>query len=216
MDTVDALSTKIEVLIADDHEMVRRGLSTFLRLADDLEVVGQASCGVEAVRLARKLRPRVVLMDLMMPGLDGVAAIRALREAVPETRVIALTSFHTEEMVVEALRAGATSYLLKDIGAVALVDAIRAACAGQPTLAPQAAEAVLKHRRAPRAGQGLSRREREVLSLMVRGFTNRQIAEHLSVARGTANVHVSNILGKLGVQSRTKAVARAIQDQLVA
>jgi two-component system, NarL family, response regulator LiaR len=219
MDDVDVLSETITVLIVDDHEIVRRGLAMFLGLADDLEVVGLASGGAEAIRLARQLGPDVVLMDLVMPEVDGVAAIRAIKEALPETQILALTCFHSDDLVVQAIRAGAIGFLLKDVGAGALGDAIRAARAGRPTLAPEAAKAILAHGigpSAPRPRHDLSRREREVLGLMARGLTNRQIAERLVVARSTANFHVSSVLGKLGVQSRTRAVALALQDQLVA
>jgi NarL family two-component system response regulator LiaR len=207
------------VLIVDDHELVRRGLATFLDLTDDLEVVGQAGSGAEGVRLARQLQPDVVLMDLVMPELDGVAAIRAIKQATPDTQLIALTSYHGEELVLQALQAGAIGYLLKDISAMGLGDAIRAAQAGRSTLAPHAAQAVIKHstrQTTPPRAQDLTGREREVLRLMVRGLTNSQIAHNLVVSRATANFHVSSILGKLGAETRTRAVAIALQDQLVA
>jgi len=216
---LDAPTKTITVLIVDDHELVRRGLTTFLNLADDLEVVGQAGSGAEAVRLTRQLGPDVVLMDLRMPGQDGVAAIRAIKECVPGVQIIALTSFHCEDLVVQALRAGAIGYLLKDIGAMGLRDAIRAAQAGRSTLAPEATQAIVNHGSVvslPRRGQDLSGRELEVLRLLVRGLSNKQIAHCLAISRATANFHVSSILNKLGVRSRTSAVAMALQDQLVA
>jgi NarL family two-component system response regulator LiaR len=209
---------KIRILIVDDHALLRRGLATFVELAGDLEVVGQAGGGAEAIRLASQLRPDVVLMDLVMDHVDGVAAIRAIKAEMPGIRIIALTSYHGEELVVNALRAGAMSYLLKDVGALELASAIRAAQAGRPTLAPEAAEALIKRgtaqQRSPR-GQGLTAREIEVLGLMVRGLTNAQLAERLVVSRATANFHVSSILSKLGVHSRTKAVAIALQEKLI-
>jgi two-component system, NarL family, response regulator LiaR len=216
---LDAPTRSISVLIVDDHELIRRGLATFLDLADDLEVVGQAASGAEAVRLARQLDPDVVLMDLVMPDQDGVAAIRAIKERVPGVQIIVLTSFHSEDLVVQALRAGAIGYLLKDIGAMGLRDAIRAAHAGRSTLAREATQAIVNHSAVasrPRRGQDLSGRELEVLSLLVRGLTNQQIARRLVISCATANFHVSSILNKLGAQSRTSAVAMALQDQLVA
>jgi NarL family two-component system response regulator LiaR len=212
------VSESIRVLIADDHEMVRRGLATFLALSDEVEVVGQAASGAEAVRLCADLRPEVVLMDLMMPDLDGVSAIRAIKGVVPDTQIIALTSFHDDQLVLSALQAGAISYLLKDISATGLADAIRAARAGRSTLSPQASQVIVKlSTGAPptRRGQDLSQRELEVLRLMVGGLTNSQIAQRLVVSRSTVNFHVSSILGKLGVQSRTEAVVVALHDQLV-
>jgi two-component system, NarL family, response regulator LiaR len=207
-----------KVLIVDDHELVRCGLASFLGLAHDVDVVGQASSGAEAVSLARRLRPDVVLMDLMLPDMEGPAAIRATKEAVPDTQIIALTSFHSDELVWQALQAGAIGYLLKDIGALGLGEAIRAARAGRSTLAAEAAQAVVKHsisQTTSRPQQSLTRREREVLQLLVDGLTNAQIAQRLVISRATANFHVSSILAKLDVESRTKAVALALQDRLV-
>ena len=209
----------ISVLIVDDHELIRRGLATFLDLADDLEVVGQAGTGTDAVRLVRQLRPNVALMDLIMPDMDGVEAIRKIQQSAPETRVIALTSYVSEDLVVQAMQAGAIGYLLKDIGAMRLADAIRAAHAGQSILAPHAARAVIQHsasRQAVPRRQDLTEREIDVLRLMVRGQTNAQIANALSLSRATINFHVSSILGKLDARTRTKAVAVALHDRLVA
>jgi NarL family two-component system response regulator LiaR len=203
-------------LITDDHEMVRSGLSAFLRVAEDLELVGEACGGEEAVRLCAELNPDVVLMDLVMPDLDGPAAIRAIRERCPTVQVIALTSFPEEELVQQALRAGALSYLLKNVGVAELAAAIRAAKAGRPTLAPEAAQALISQaiRSAP-PGHDLSPREREVLNLVAQGLSNRQIADRLYISPSTVDFHVSNILGKLGVASRTEAVALAVQHGLV-
>ena len=207
---------RIRVVIVDDHEMVRSGLAIFLRVVPDLELVGEAGSGEDAVRLCERVQPDVVLMDLVMPGLDGVAATRAVRERCADTRVIALTSFPEEDLVQRALEAGATGYLLKNVGVVELTEAIRAARAGKPTLAPEAAQALIERATRPAPpGHDLSAREREVLALMKQGLSNRAIAERLIISPSTADFHVSNILGKLGVTSRTEAVAVAVQHHLV-
>jgi NarL family two-component system response regulator LiaR len=207
---------RIRVMIVDDHLMVRRGLATFLRSAPDLELVGEAGTGTEAVRMCDRARPDVVLMDLKLPELDGIAATRAIRGAHPNIQVIALTSSQDDELVSEALRAGAIGYLLKDVGVTGLGDAIRAARAGRPTLAPEATQALVRQATAPATpGDQLTQREREVLALMVNGSSNAQIAEQLVLSRSTVNFHVSNVLGKLGVSSRTQAVRFALQHRLV-
>jgi NarL family two-component system response regulator LiaR len=207
----------IRVLIADDHAMVRSGLAAFLLANDDLELVGEASNGSEAVRTCAELRPDVVLMDLVMPGMDGPTAIRAIHESYPDIQVIALTSFPEEDLVARALGAGAISYLLKNVGADELAGAIRGAKAGRPTLAPEAARVLILRSRQPAQGQGhdLTPREREVLALMVKGLSNPEIAQQLLVGRSTAKFHVSSVLTKLGVSSRTEAVALALQQHLV-
>jgi two-component system, NarL family, response regulator LiaR len=204
------------IAIVDDHAMVRSGLAAFLSVADDLELVGEADNGQQALRLCAEERPDVVLMDLVMPGMDGVQATRAIRERFPDIRVIALTSFPEDRLVQEVLEAGALSYLLKNVGADELARAIRAAREGRSTLAPEAAQ-VLIHRAThqPSPGHDLSPREREVLALMVQGLSNPDIADRLVVGRSTIKFHVSSILGKLGVQSRTEAVAMAVQHRLV-
>ena len=203
-------------MIVDDQPMVRSGLSAFLSVADDFELVGEAENGIQALRLCADAQPDVVLMDLMMPGMDGVAATRAILERFPDVRVIALTSFPQDQLVQEVLQAGALSYLLKNVGVDELARAIRAARAGQPTLAPEAAQALIRRATQPKApGHDLSPREREVLALMVHGLNNPDIAERLVVGRSTVKFHVSSILGKLGVQSRTEAVALAVQHGLV-
>lgn len=208
--------TPIRVVIVDDHEMVRTGLSTFLRVAQDLELVGEAATGEDAVRLCARCHPDVVLMDMMLPGMDGVAATSAVLAESPRTRVIVLTSFPEDDLVQRALAAGATGYLLKNVSARELAAAIRAAHAGKPTLAPEAAQALIQRAtRPPVPGHDLTARESEVLGLMKQGMSNRAIAERLIISSSTADFHVSNILGKLGVSTRTEAVALAVKHHLV-
>ena len=204
------------VLIVDDHGMVRRGLVAYLRNELDLELVGEARNGQEAVDMCDQVQPDVVLMDLVMPELGGVAATRIIRKRWPETQVIALTSFREKDLVQEALQAGAISYLMKNVSGDDLVAAIRAARAGRATLSPEAVQALIQPADVTSLpGEELTRREREVLSLLVKGLTNAGIAERLCISRSTVKAHVSNILSKLSVSNRMEAIALTIQRGLV-
>lgn len=205
----------IKVMIVDDHAVVRSGLSAFLLAFDDLEHVGDATGGADAVGKCIALRPDVVLMDLVMPDVDGAEATRRIKEACPEVQVIALTSYKEDDLVQGALKAGALSYLLKNVSADELAGAIRAAYAGRSTLAPEAAEVLIKAATESPEEDGLTRRELEILELMVTGLSNPDIAEKLFVSRSTIKFHVSNILMKLGAATRTEAVFIARQRKLV-
>ena len=202
----------IRVLIVDDHAVVREGLRTFLELQEGLEVVGEADDGAEALPLAEELKPDVILMDLVMPNLDGVAAMRELRERVPGARVIVLTSFLDEDRVMPAIRAGAAGYLLKNVQPQELARAIRLADAGEtlidPAVAARLVEAVADGRSAE-PDHELTPREQEVLDLIARGFSNKRIALELRVAEKTVKTHVSHVLAKLGVSDRTQAALYA-------
>ncbi len=205
----------IRVLIADDHSVVRQGLRMFLTLDPEFEVVGEAADGAEALRMARELLPDVVLMDLLMPVMDGIAATAALRSTLPDTEVLALTSVLEDASVTGAVRAGAIGYLLKDTDADALCRAIKAAAAGQVQLSPQAAARLMREVRAPESPEALTERETEVLRLLAQGRANKEIARDLGIGEKTVKTHVSNVLAKLGVQSRTQAALHAVQIGLV-
>ncbi len=208
----------IAVLIADDHPVVRQGLRTFLELQDDLEVVGEASDGAEAVELAARLLPDVVLMDLVMPGLDGIDATRRIRDGSPATRVVVLTSFSDDDRIIPAIRAGAAGYLLKDAEPRELADGIRRVHRGEGLLDPRVAGRVMRELNDDerRAGGGvLTERELEVLRLIARGLPNKSIAAELVVSEKTVKTHVSNILAKLQLADRTQAALYAVRERLV-
>jgi NarL family two-component system response regulator LiaR len=206
----------IRVMIVDDHAVVRSGLTAFLLAFDDLELVGDAGSGEAAVRLCTQFQPDVILMDLVMPGMDGAEATRAIRQCCPQTQVVILTSFKEEELVQRALQAGAIGYLLKDVQADQLAEAIRLAHAGKSILAPEATQALIHAvTQTPKSGFDLSQREREVLALMVKGLNNSEIAKRLTISLSTAKYHVSSILSKLGVTNRAEAVVLAVQHRLV-
>jgi NarL family two-component system response regulator LiaR len=203
-------------MLVDDHTMVRRGLSTFLLVFDDLKLVGEAENGAEAIRLCAEFLPDVILMDMLMPDMDGVSATRAIRQQFPTVQVIALTSFKDSELIQNALEAGVIGYLLKNVSADELARAIRAAHAGRTTLSPDVAQAIVQAaNEPPQPGLDLTERERAVLVLMVEGLNNTQIAAQLTVSPSTIKSHVSNILSKLGVSSRTEAVTLALRHGLV-
>lgn len=209
-------SQPIRVMLVDDHTMVRRGLATFLKVFNDLQLAGEAESGAAAIQLCAEIQPDVVLMDMAMPDMDGATATRTIRQQFPQVRVIVLTSFKEGDMVKNALEAGAIGYLLKDVSADELARAIRAAHSGQATLSPQAAQALVeKTSQPPPPGLDLTEREHEVLALMVEGLNNTQIAGRLTVSPSTVKSHVSNILSKLGVASRTEAVTLALRNRIV-
>jgi DNA-binding NarL/FixJ family response regulator len=205
----------VRIVVADDHDVVRQGLRMFLGLDPELEIVGEAANGAEAVALARELQPDVVVMDLLMPVMDGITATAAIRHDVPDTEVLALTSVLEDASVTGAIRAGAIGYLLKNTQADELCRAIHAAAAGQVQLSPDAAARLLREVRAPDSPETLTERETDVLRLLAEGLANKEIARDLGIGEKTVKTHVSNILAKLGVQSRTQAALYAVQIGLV-
>jgi DNA-binding NarL/FixJ family response regulator len=205
----------IRLVLADDHAVVRRGLRAFLELDQGLELAGEASDGVQAIALAHRLRPDVILMDLLMPGVDGISATGTIRRELPDVEVLALTSYLEDHLIVEVLHAGAIGYLLKDTDADELQRAVRAAAAGQVQLSPAAAARLVRQGGLPNGSPGLTHREEEVLTLMARGRANGQIARELHIGQQTVKTHVSSILTKLNAQSRTEAALYAMRVGLV-
>jgi DNA-binding NarL/FixJ family response regulator len=205
----------VRVLIAEDHAVVRHGLQMFLRLNDNIEVVGEAADGREAVELAHQLRPDVMLMDLLLPVMDGISATAAIRHDLPDVEVIALTSFFEDTLVAEALRAGAIGYLMKDTDAESLGRAVLAAHDGQVSVSHTAVDPLVREVQAPSGVEHLTRREVEVLLLLARGRSNKEISRELSVGQQTVKTYVSSIFNKLNVQSRTQAAMRAVQSGLL-
>ncbi len=206
---------KIRIMLVDDHAVVRSGLSAFLAVNPDLELVAEAENGEQAVIRANLTKPDVILMDLMMPVMDGVAATRAIKQQNPGIQIVALTSFQEDELVQNALKAGAVGYLMKNVSSRELAAAIRAAKEGKMTLSPEAAQALVRASQQAEETEALTGREREVLKLMVEGLNNAEIGERLVVSISTVKYHISNILMKLGVDNRVAAVTMAIQKKLV-
>lgn len=209
-------SQPVRVIIVDDHGMVRKGLMAYLNNRPDMIVVGEGRDGREAINLCEQLQPDVILMDLVMPEMGGVAATHAIHQRWPKVQIIALTSFQEKELVQDALQAGAIGYLLKNVTGEELSQAICRAYAGKPTLAPEAVQALIQARGEEYTlGKDLTRRELEVLALLVKGLSNPDIAGRLVVSRATVKVHVGNILSKLGASNRAEAISLAIQHKLV-
>jgi NarL family two-component system response regulator LiaR len=207
----------IRVMLVDDHDMVRRGLAAFLQVKPELHLVGEARDGAEALAICGEVMPDVILMDLVMPEMDGAAATKAIRGRYPSVQVIALTSFQEKNLIREALEAGAIGFLLKNVTVDELAQAIQAAHYGQSTLAPEAVQALLQPQasEAEATDYNLTEREMEVLVLLVEGLNNREIAERLFVSRATAKAHVSHILDKMGVSNRAEAIAVALRENIV-
>jgi two-component system, NarL family, response regulator LiaR len=206
---------KIRIMLVDDHAVVRSGLGAFLSVNPDLELVGEAENGEQAVVRANLLKPDVILMDLMMPVMDGVAATQAIKKQNPQIQIVALTSFQEDELVQNALKAGAVGYLMKNVTARELAAAIKAAKEGKMTLSPEAAQALVRANQQAEETKTLTEREVEVLKLMVDGLNNAEIAERLVISLSTVKYHISNILMKLGVDNRVSAVSLALQKKLV-
>jgi NarL family two-component system response regulator LiaR len=210
------MNSPIRVMLVDDHTMVRRGLATFLKVFDYLELVGEAENGTDALKLCDEVLPDVVLMDMVMPDMDGATATAMIRQKYPQIQILVLTSFKEGELIKNALEAGAIGYLLKDVSADDLARAIRSAHVGRATLSPEAAQSLVETTNLPPApGLDLTEREREVLALLIEGLSNTQIAGKLSVSSSTIKSHVSNILSKLGAASRTEAVTLALRNHIL-
>jgi NarL family two-component system response regulator LiaR len=212
---VEARRMVIRILLADDHDVVRQGLRMFLGIGGEFDIVGEAADGAEAVRLAAELHPDVVLMDLLMPVMDGITAIGAIRGAQPDVEIVALTSVLEDASVVGAVRAGAIGYLLKNTDGNAIRSAVRAAAAGQVQLAPEAAARLMRELRDPEPAERLTDREAHVLRLVANGRSNKEIALALEISERTVKSHVGNVMAKLGVQSRTQAALHAVRNGLV-
>lgn len=206
---------KIRLILVDDHVVVRQGLKMVLGLEPDLEIIAEANNGQEALELVKKYNPQVVLMDLLMPVMDGVSAIRAIKKEFPEVEIVALTSVLEDRLVIDAVEAGAAGYLLKESGPAELVEAIRAAARGEVRLHPKAQKRLIKEVRTPEMRESLTERETEALRLIAKGFSNKEIARALEVSEVTIKTHVSSILSKLNLQSRTQAALFALKEGLV-
>jgi NarL family two-component system response regulator LiaR len=210
------MTNPIRIMVVDDHAMVRKGLATFLKVFDDLKLVGEAGSGAAAIKLCGEIEVDIVLMDMVMPEMDGAATTRVIRQQFPNVKILVLTSFKEADLIKKALEAGAIGYLLKDVSANDLARAIRSAYVGRATLSPDVAQSLVETANLPPLpGLDLTDREREVLTLMIEGLNNTQIAGRLSVSPSTIKSHVSNILSKLGVASRTEAVTLALRNNIV-
>lgn len=208
----------IRVMVVDDHDIVRRGISTFLSGFDDLLLVGEAASGQDALRVCGEVQPHVIMMDMMLPDMNGIALTRSIRELYPDVRVVMLTSAKDGDLVQGALQAGAIGYMLKNISVREMAETIRTAYAGKPSLAPEATQSLIELSLQPRISHptyNLTEREQRILKLMIQGLTNQEIADQIFVSRATVKVHVSTILSKLGVQNRVEAVSLAVQEALV-
>lgn len=212
------MTESIRVMIVDDHDIVRRGIATFLSGFDDLLLVGEAANGQDALRVCGEVQPHVIMMDMMLPDMDGIALTRSIRDAYPHVQVVMLTSAKDGDLVQGALQAGAISYMLKNISVREMAETIRTAHAGKPRLAPEATQALIELTLQPRISvptYNLTAREQTILKLMIQGLTNQEIADQIFVSRATVKVHVSTILSKLGVHNRVEAVRLAVQESLV-
>jgi DNA-binding NarL/FixJ family response regulator len=206
---------KIKVLIADDHLVVREGLIVMLQSTGECEVIGQASNGEEAVLLAHKLQPDVAIVDLQMPGMGGIEAIQRITQQTPKVKVIVLSTFDQDEYIYQSVQAGAKGYVLKGSGLDELLDVVRSAAMGKLLLSSDIATKLISHISTPDLGLTLTDREHEVLRFLARGWRNREIAQHLCISERTVKNHVTNIITKLGVKSRTEAVSQAFKEGLI-